>query len=74
MNQGMAKQNLFERFELLFWNLTIRVLSGSRSAHTAVSPLIRAAHGSEKAALSFLLALCGMAGLASGYLFFVITH
>ncbi len=74
MNQGMVKQNVFDRFELIFWNLAIHVLSALPNRRSARAKVLRAVRQPAAAAMALLFVLCGMTGLLAGYLFFVITH
>jgi hypothetical protein len=62
--------NFLSRIELFFWNFTIRTLSQSDMARSGVRKAYQITHNIEGAALGILLTVSGVAGLASGYLFY----
>ncbi len=66
-------KNLFSQIELLFWNFAIRMLSCFRSARFSLSRTGRVAFGADTALFGVLLGIAGVAGLASGYLFYFLT-
>ncbi len=66
------KNHFISRVELSFWNLTIRALSQSDFARTSVQKAYHLLNDSETAAFGILIAVSGVAGLVSGYLFYVL--
>ncbi len=66
-------KNLFPQLELLFWNFAIHMLSFFRSARSGLSKTGQVALGTETTFLSVLVGIAGVAGLASGYLFYFLT-
>jgi hypothetical protein len=66
-------KNPFSRFELLFWDFAIRALSFFRTARTQLSKNGQLAYSSDTASLGILIGIAGVAGLASGYLFYFLT-
>jgi hypothetical protein len=67
------KKNLFSQIELLFWNFAIRMLSSIRMARSALASTDQLTYSSDAAFLWVLMAIAGVTGLASGYLFYFIT-
>jgi hypothetical protein len=69
----MNNNNLFMRFELLFWNVIIRSLSSSRILRTSVQKIYAVTHSLEAASIVLLIVFTGLAGLVSGYMFYYVT-
>jgi hypothetical protein len=67
------KKNLFSRLELLFWNFAIHTLSYFRSARSYFSRSGQLSYSSDTTFLGILMAIAGVAGLFSGYLFYILT-
>ena len=67
------KKDLFSRIELLFWNFAIRMLSSFRMARTSLARTDQMTYSSDAAYVWVLMAIAGVAGLVSGYLFYFIT-
>ncbi len=61
------------RFELLFWNFAIRMLSYSRFTRSFLRKSYQLMHASEVASMGILLGISGVIGLFSGYLFYFLT-
>lgn len=68
----MIKQ-IFSRMELLFWNFAIRMLSGFRVSRSNPARTDQMAYSSDASYLWVLMAIAGVTGLVSGYLFYFIT-
>ena len=67
------KKNLFSRIELLFWDFAIRVLSSIRVARSSLARTGQVTYSTDSVFLGMLMAIAGVAGLVSGYLFYFIT-
>jgi len=67
------KTNVFSRMELLFWDFAIRMLSSFRVARSTLARNNQLAFSFDAAFLWVLLAIAGVTGLFSGYLFYFIT-
>jgi hypothetical protein len=66
-------RTLFSRFELSFWNFAILALSYFRSARSYIPRTGQLSYNPETAFLGILMGIAGVAGLASGYLFYILT-
>jgi hypothetical protein len=66
-------QHPFKHAELLFWDFAIRVLGCFRSARAYIAKADQLALGQDSAFLGVLVGIAGAAGLASGYLFYLLT-
>jgi len=67
------KKDLFSRIELLFWNFTIRMLSSFQMLRSSLARTDQMTYSTDTAFLWLLMAVAGVTGLASGYLFYFIT-
>jgi hypothetical protein len=67
------KNNFFSRLELLFWNFAIQALGYFRTARSGLSRTGQLSYGSDTAFLVVLMTIAGVAGLFSGYLFYMLT-
>ncbi len=67
------KKDLFSRIELLFWDLAIRVLSNVRMARSSLARTEQVTYSTDSVFLWILMAIAGVTGLVSGYLFYFIT-
>ncbi len=69
----MNKANFISRFELVFWDFMIQLLSSSKTAQIILRSVFRILHDSEVPTLGILLGISGVVGLVSGYLFYFLT-
>lgn len=69
----MNNNNIFVRFELLFWNIVIRTLSNSGLMRNFLRKLYDLTHNIETASIALLIVFTGLAGLVSGYMFYYVT-
>jgi hypothetical protein len=68
------QHQLLSRFELHFWNFTIRALSQSNFMRAALRRVYAIANTSDSSALATLMAASGLAGLVCGYLAYFLTQ
>lgn len=68
--EGSLNHSLFSRFELVFWNFTIQLLSNPRLTQSFLGRSLRMLRNSEATLLGILLGVSGVIGLVSGYLFY----
>ncbi len=68
------KKDLFSRFELLFWNFAIRILSSFRMMRSSLARADQLAYSTDSIQLWALVAVAGVTGLVSGYLFYFISN
>lgn len=69
----MNNNNIFVRFELLFWNIVIRTLSNSGLMRNFLRKVYDLTHNVETASIALLIVFTGLAGLVSGYMFYYVT-
>jgi hypothetical protein len=67
------KLNIFTRIELLFWDFAIQTLSHSGATRLFVKRASTLVSDTDSAALAVLIALSGVVGLVSGYLFYFVV-
>ena len=65
-------KNLFSRIELLFWNFAIQLLSSFRMVRSSLARTGQVTYSSDAVFFYVLMAIAGVTGLVSGYLFYFI--
>lgn len=69
----MNKPNFISQFELSFWNLTIQLLSQSKTAQKIIRRVYNFFQDSEVPTYGILLGISGVVGLVSGYLYYFLS-
>ncbi len=64
---------IFSRIELLFWNFAIHALSSFRVVRSSLARTDLLVYSTDDAFMWILMAVAGVTGLVSGYLFYFIT-